>query len=173
MTRQRLVSAVREALERAGVEADMYAGHSFRIGAATTAASRGLEDSTIQTLGRWRSLAYLEYIRIPRRQLASFLLDCADGLLFEQPGLIHVIQLCQSDLYCYVAPMLCCYDLSCFQCDCVSGCMSVHKLWVWPSFLQLCWGWVVAAFGAMVVPSLGGIKGVYPHPVNLPQFGNC
>ncbi len=72
LTRQRLVSAIRDALERAGVEADKYAGHSFRIGAATTAASRGLEDSTIQTLGRWRSLAYLEYIRIPRHQLASY-----------------------------------------------------------------------------------------------------
>ncbi len=72
LTRQRLVSAVREALRCAGVEADKYAGHSFRIGAATTAASRGLEDSTIQTLGRWRSLAYLEYIRIPRHQLASY-----------------------------------------------------------------------------------------------------
>ncbi len=72
LTRQRLVSAVREALEHAGVEADKYAGHSFRIGAATTAASRGLEDLTIQKLGRWHSLAYLEYIRIPRRQLASY-----------------------------------------------------------------------------------------------------
>ena len=29
-------------------------GYSFRIGAASTAAPRGLEDSTIQTLGRWK-----------------------------------------------------------------------------------------------------------------------
>ncbi len=26
----------------------------------------------IKTLGRWRSLAYLEYIRIPRDQLAHY-----------------------------------------------------------------------------------------------------
>ena len=71
LTRQRFVAAVRDALRQAGIAANSYAGHSFRIGAATTAASRGLEDSTIQTLGRWRSLAYLEYIRIPRHQLAS------------------------------------------------------------------------------------------------------
>ena len=57
--------SVKEALDVAGVESGQYSGHSFRIGAATTAAARGLEDSTVRTLGRWRSLAYLEYIRIP------------------------------------------------------------------------------------------------------------
>lgn len=72
LTRQRFVTAVRQALESAGVQAARYAGHSFRIGAATTAASRGIEDSTIKTLGRWKSLAYLEYVRIPRQQLATY-----------------------------------------------------------------------------------------------------
>ncbi len=72
LTRQRLVSAVREALAVAGLDQSQYCGHSFRIGAATTAASRGLEDSVIKTLGRWRSLAYLDYVRIPREQLASY-----------------------------------------------------------------------------------------------------
>ena len=72
LTRQRFVVAVRRALDSAGVDAKKYAGHSFRIGAATTAAAKGFEDSTIQTLGRWKSLAYLDYIRIPRQQLASY-----------------------------------------------------------------------------------------------------
>ncbi len=72
LTRQRLVTAVKVALEEAGVEPGQYSGHSFRIGAATTAAARGLEDSTVRTLGRWKSLAYLEYIKIPRAQLASY-----------------------------------------------------------------------------------------------------
>ena len=44
LTRQRFVAAVRDALSQAGIAANSYAGHSFRIGAATTAASRGLED---------------------------------------------------------------------------------------------------------------------------------
>lgn len=72
LTRQRLVEEVRQALGKAGLDSSRYCGHSFRIGAATTAAKRGMEDSVIKTLGRWRSLAYLEYIRIPRDQLASY-----------------------------------------------------------------------------------------------------
>ncbi len=72
LTRQRLVVAVREALERAGMDQACYCGHSFRIRAATTAAARGIEDAVIKTLGRWKSLAYLEYVKIPRDQLAGY-----------------------------------------------------------------------------------------------------
>lgn len=72
LTRQRLVDAIRDALQAAGMDHSKYCGHSFRIGAATTAAKRGMEDSVIKTLGRWKSLAYLEYVKIPRDQLAAY-----------------------------------------------------------------------------------------------------
>ena len=72
LTRQRFVEEVRKALQQAGIDQSRYCGHSFRIGAATTAAARGMEDSVIKTLGRWRSLAYLDYVRIPRDQLAQY-----------------------------------------------------------------------------------------------------
>ena len=39
-TRQRFVSAVRGALVKAGIQAQLYAGHSFQIGATTTAGRR-------------------------------------------------------------------------------------------------------------------------------------
>ena len=63
LTRDRFVKSVRAALTRAGYKAENYSRHSFRIGAATTAAQRGLQDSLIQTLGRWESSAYTRYIR--------------------------------------------------------------------------------------------------------------
>ena len=72
LTRRRFVELVRAALASAGVDQRHYSGHSFRIGAATTAAAKGIEDSVIKTLGRWESVAYLQYVRIPRSQLTRY-----------------------------------------------------------------------------------------------------
>ena len=72
LTRERFVTAVRSALAAAGLNSSSYAGHSFRIGAATTAARRGIQDSLIKTLGRWESAAYtIYYIRTPKETLCS------------------------------------------------------------------------------------------------------
>ena len=54
VTKAWLVQQVRHVLRSLGLPQDDYAGHSFRIGAATSAALAGIEDSTIQALGRWR-----------------------------------------------------------------------------------------------------------------------
>ena len=43
--------------------------HSFRIGAATTAAAAGHPRWLIQALGRWSSNCYQDYIRIPKNTL--------------------------------------------------------------------------------------------------------
>ena len=72
LTCQRFVEEVRKALQQAGFDESKYCGHSFCIGAATAAAAKGFEDSIIKTLGWWRSLAYLDYVRIPRDQLAQY-----------------------------------------------------------------------------------------------------
>ena len=63
--------SVREASTRAGIDAQCYSGHSFRVGVATTAAACGVEDSLIKTLGQWSSSAYLLYVRVPRERLAA------------------------------------------------------------------------------------------------------
>ena len=72
LTKARFTGLIREALKAVGLPQEQFAGHSFRIGAATTAAKAGIEDSTIRMMGRWNSAAFLAYIRTPREQLARF-----------------------------------------------------------------------------------------------------
>lgn len=71
LSRTRLVQSLRQALSAAGVDDSKFSGHSFRIGAATTAAKVGLNDSLIKTLGRWKSSAFTLYIRTPWHQLSA------------------------------------------------------------------------------------------------------
>ena len=71
LTKSRYTSKFRDFLNQAGIDGTQYAGHSFRIGAASTAAAKGVEDSLIQTLGRWKSTAYLTYVRLPPDNLAA------------------------------------------------------------------------------------------------------
>ena len=72
ITKTRFTQYMRMLLNDIGLPQHQYAGHSFRIGAATTAALAGIEDSTIQALGRWHSSAFLLYIRTPKEKLATF-----------------------------------------------------------------------------------------------------
>ena len=46
-----------------GLSAVGFSPHSFRIGAATSAAIGGMSIENIQNMGRWRSSAVNSYIR--------------------------------------------------------------------------------------------------------------
>ena len=71
LTRVALVRELRSAISHAGVDPSPYSGHSFRIGAATTAAAVGIQDNIIKMLGRWQSSAYQAYVKMPRAALVS------------------------------------------------------------------------------------------------------
>ena len=59
LSKDRFISSVRQVLSAASVDAKPYSGHSFQIGAATTAGKKGLSSEEIQTLSRWENSAYL------------------------------------------------------------------------------------------------------------------
>lgn len=71
MTWSAFVATVKGALEAAGIDSSQYSGHSFRSGAATTAAKQGV-DATIMMLRWWKSSSYQWYIITPREQLVAF-----------------------------------------------------------------------------------------------------
>ena len=57
------VTEIRNALQAVGLPYQCFTGHSFQISATTTAAKADLEDSVIRNLGRWKSNAFLSYIK--------------------------------------------------------------------------------------------------------------
>ena len=71
LTRAALVRELRLALSTTGLVPTAYAGHSFRIGTATSAAAAGVEDVVIKSLGRWQSTAYQRYVRLSRSELVD------------------------------------------------------------------------------------------------------
>ena len=64
-TTYQTASELRTLLGRLGLNSSHYAGHSFRIGAATSAAMVGLPSWLIKTLGRWTSNFFETYISTP------------------------------------------------------------------------------------------------------------
>ena len=70
LSRSQLSSFLQTTLQSAGTPGK-FSGHSFRIGAATTAARKGLPDHLIKTMGRWSSEAYLLYVRTPVETILS------------------------------------------------------------------------------------------------------
>ena len=71
LSRSQFISYLRHLLVIIGLNDSDYNGHSFRIGAATTAAQAGVEDHLIQTMGRWSSNCYTRYIHTSKSVLKN------------------------------------------------------------------------------------------------------
>ena len=71
LTRSVVVHLLRDAAQCAGLPYKSLKGHSFRIGAASTATATGLPIWLIKVLGRWSSDCYQLYIHTPKNVLMS------------------------------------------------------------------------------------------------------
>lgn len=64
LTQPSFVNQLRHHLQKSGVPPQNYSGHSFRRGGASWAFEAGLPGEVIQSLGDWKSQAYLIYLEI-------------------------------------------------------------------------------------------------------------
>ena len=62
---------IKHLIQLIGLDPSQYSSHSLRAGAATQAARAGLAPEAIKRLGRWRSHAYMLYMRSPPESYAS------------------------------------------------------------------------------------------------------
>lgn len=63
LTRFQFDSMLKKGIRATGLSPEGFSSHSFRIGAATSAAVSGVPLDTIMAMGRWRSSAVRSYIR--------------------------------------------------------------------------------------------------------------
>ena len=83
--------AIKKVAKEMGLDPDRYRTHSLRIGGASMMAAAGRPDYEIQKQGRWKSLAFLEYIRLGRETFKSALnAICNPTLLtIDDVGCMH------------------------------------------------------------------------------------
>ena len=63
ITRQHFLKCLHNCLKYINIPSTNYNVHSFRIGRTTDMAQQNIPHSTIQKIGRWKSTAFLQYIR--------------------------------------------------------------------------------------------------------------
>jgi hypothetical protein len=69
LTRTAFLNMLNASCIQAGISPSGFSGHSFRIGAATTAVAQNIPERLVQELGRWSSTCYKTYIRTSAKQI--------------------------------------------------------------------------------------------------------
>ena len=69
LTRTFMIAKLKALLSHLGYNPQLYSGHSFRSGAATSAGAAHIPDHMIRTLGRWTSDCYNRYIKVSCKSL--------------------------------------------------------------------------------------------------------
>ena len=86
--------AIKSIAVKMGLDPTRYSTHGFRIGGASLLAAAGLPDYVIQSIGRWKSLAFLSYIRAASSLFSSALSALTNPLLFTISHLRQVNSAC-------------------------------------------------------------------------------
>ena len=85
LTREKLTRKTRLLISKGGPDSSEFAGHSFRIGAATTAASPNLPPWLIKVLSCWSSDCFERYIKTPPSALERVPQQLISPLKVGQP----------------------------------------------------------------------------------------
>ena len=79
LTRHRLSIELNNILQKLHLDKHLCNTHSFCIGAATSTRQANIPDLYIKMLGRWKSDAYLTYLKIPPQELARLTKCITEG----------------------------------------------------------------------------------------------
>ena len=83
-------SELRKIATKFGLDQSRYSFHSLRIGGPTTLAAAGKSDHCIKKMGRWKSLAFLEYIHWAISGMADAYKTLANPFVFTVEHLKRV-----------------------------------------------------------------------------------
>ena len=84
LTRADLAAVMQQMICDAGRDIDNIGTHAMRVGGATTLAAAGMSGRAIKLAGRWRSDAYLVYIRETHQNKSREDFDAITAALAQQ-----------------------------------------------------------------------------------------
>lgn len=93
LTYEEYNAAIKTTASRMDFQPERFSTHALRIGGASALAAAGLPDWQIKKLGRWKSLAFLEYIQTALTSMRAAQLAMVNPSLFsvKDTRLIHQI----------------------------------------------------------------------------------